>query len=352
MSSITPHSRFVPTIYSRVFAAGLLLALQACVAQDPPPAASSSAALSSSSAISSSQPASSSSSLQSSSSSSSSVAPISSSSSSAASSSESNLISVRPNSGSRQITVKGQARTYHVYVPASYPTNRRVPLVLRYHGIGGNGGQEINSNGYRAIADREGFILVAPSGSQAGGFSGGAWNVGTCCTADRNIDDVAFAKAIIADVASYANIDRKRVYATGFSMGGGMTHYLACHASDEIAAFAPEAFDLLQENVGQCQPSRPVPVLSQRATNDSLVIYNGGEDCLTGVCINFLGAVETNRVWREKNQCTNEQRFDNNCQINTQCSDGVEVGLCTLSNGHSPASAETGWAFLKQFQLP
>lgn len=347
-----PFYPFHHTIGRSVAAAGLLLALQGCVAENPPAssASSSSIAVSSSSAMSSIAPPSSSS-VASSSSVQSSSMPVS-SSSEASSSSVDNLITTRPMSGSRQINVNGQQRTYHLHVPNSYPTDRRVPLVLRYHGIGGNGGQEITSTGYRAIADREGFILVAPSGAQAGGFSGGAWNVGTCCTADRNIDDVAFAKAIIADVKRYANIDSQRVYATGFSMGGGMTHYLACHASDEIAAFAPEAFDLLQENVGQCQPDRAVPLLSQRASNDSLVKYNGGEDCLTGVCINFLGAVETNRVWREKSQCTNAQRTEGNCQISTQCNEGVEVGLCTLNNGHSPASAETGWAFLKQFVLP
>lgn len=234
-------------------------------------------------------------------------------------------------------------------MPSSYPTDRRVPLVLRFHGLGGNGGQEINS-GYKQIADREGFLLVAPSGAQ--GSVGNAWNVGPCCTSDSNVDDVAFVRAIIEEVQSYANVDSKRIYATGFSMGGGMTHYLACHASDVIAAFAPEAFDLLQENVNQCNPGRAVPLLSQRASNDSLVIYDGGQDCLTGTCINFLGAVDTNNVWKQKNGCTNDVSNEGNCVISTQCTDGVEVGLCTLSNGHSPASADTGWNFMKQYTLP
>lgn len=244
----------------------------------------------------------------------------------------------------------GRTRTYHLHVPSSYPTNERVPLVLRFHGLGGNGGQEINSTGYRGIADSEGFLLVAPTG--AAGSVGNAWNVGPCCTSDRSIDDVAFAKAIVEDVKSIANIDESRVYATGFSMGGGMTHYLACHASDVFAAFAPEAFDLLQENVNQCNPSRSVPLLSQRATNDNLVVYNGGQDCLTGTCINFLGAEGTNNVWKDKNGCTGQTTQQGQCAISTQCSDGVETGLCTNSIGHSPADASIGWNFMKQFTLP
>jgi polyhydroxybutyrate depolymerase len=221
-----------------------------------------------------------------------------------------------------------------------------VPLVLRFHGLGGNGGSEISSTGYRGIADREGFILVAPTGF------GNAWNVGPCCTSDRSVDDVAFAKAIVEDVKKIANIDSDRVYATGFSMGGGMTHYLACHAADVFAAFAPEAFDLLQENVGQCNPPRAVPILAQRASNDTIVRYEGGRDCLTGTCINFLGAVNTNNTWKQKNGCTNQTSTQGTCSISTQCNDGVEVGLCTVSNGHSPHDPNTGWNFLKRFTLP
>ena len=232
-----------------------------------------------------------------------------------------------------------------MHVPNSYPTDRRVPLVIRFHGLSGNGGAEINS-GYRGVADREGFILAAPSGV------GGAWNVGPCCTNDSSVDDVVFAKAIVEDVARVANIDRSRVYATGFSMGGGMTHYLACHASDTFAAFAPEAFDLLQENVNQCNPPRAVPLLSQRAANDGLVRYNGGQDCLTGTCINFLGAVATNDVWKQKNGCTSQTTQQGQCVISTQCTDGVEVGLCTNNANHSPADANIGWNFMSQFTLP
>jgi poly(hydroxyalkanoate) depolymerase family esterase len=245
--------------------------------------------------------------------------------------------------------VGGKSRSYNLYVPSAYTTTKRVPLILRFHGLGGNGGSEISS-GYKSIADQEGLILVAPTG--AAGSAGNAWNVGTCCTSDRSVDDVAFAKAIVEDVKKVANIDTSRVYATGFSMGGGMTHYLACHASDVFAAFAPEAFDLLKENVNQCKPARAVPLLSQRASNDSLVKYAGGEDCLTGVCINFLGAVGTNDIWKGKNGCTSTTKTEGQCVINTQCTNGVETGLCTNTGGHAPASATIGWNFMKKFTLP
>ena len=77
-------------------------------------------------------------------------------------------------------------------------------------------------------------------------------------------------------VSTTACIDPKRVYAIGFSMGGGMAHYLACHAADVFAAVAPSSFDLLEENVGDCQPPRPITVISFRGSADTLVPYEGG----------------------------------------------------------------------------
>ena len=64
------------------------------------------------------------------------------------------------------------------------------------------------------------------------GPSGNAWNIGPCCVA--TVDDVAFIKALVGQLRATTCIDPKRVYATGFSMGGGMAHYLACHAADVL----------------------------------------------------------------------------------------------------------------------
>ena len=107
--------------------------------------------------------------------------------------------------------------------------------------------------------------MAFPSGLT--GPSGAAWNVGPCCVA--NVDDVAFTRALVAQISMTACIDPKRVYATGFSMGGGMAHYIACHAADVFAAVAPSAFDLLQENVGDCLPPRPITVISFRGSADN-----------------------------------------------------------------------------------
>jgi polyhydroxybutyrate depolymerase len=54
-------------------------------------------------------------------------------------------------------------------------------------------------------------------------------------------DDVAFFRAMVADVVSTYAADPKRIYVTGFSNGGQMSHTLAQQASDLIAAAAANA---------------------------------------------------------------------------------------------------------------
>jgi polyhydroxybutyrate depolymerase len=83
-------------------------------------------------------------------------------------------------------------------------------------------------------------------------------------------------EARVAQVETTACIDTKRVYAVGFSMGGGMSHYIACHAADVFAAVVPQSFDLLKENESGCTPTRPIPVLSFRGEQDMIAIYAGG----------------------------------------------------------------------------
>jgi polyhydroxybutyrate depolymerase len=169
------------------------------------------------------------------------------------------------------------------------------------------------------------------------------------------VDDVGFAKALVNEVKGIACIDPKRVYATGFSMGGGMTNYVACNAADVFAAFAPAAFDLLQENVGECKPGRPIAVVSFRGTGDTMVPYAGGLSNLVRP-ITFLGAVNTMKKWAEFSGCTGSAAsLGNNCQgyAASQCQGGVEVSLCTKQGGgHEAGDATLVWPMLKRHALP
>ena len=170
------------------------------------------------------------------------------------------VTSLLPGDNAGTLLVGDTTRSYVVRLPAKYAGTSPVPLVLDFHAIAASPSAEANNSGYRELAEQEGFIVAWPQGIDD------AWNIGPCCTTSRTVDDVGFARGLVQKLEQDACIDPKRVYATGFSMGGGMALYLGCDAADVFAAIAPSAFDLAVESEIPCQPMRPVTEISFRGT--------------------------------------------------------------------------------------
>jgi polyhydroxybutyrate depolymerase len=260
-----------------------------------------------------------------------------------------------PGTTTDSISVGGTTRSYIIHVPASYNGQTPVPLVTDWHPILLNDSYEETFSGYQAKADQEGFIVVFPQGID------NAWNVGPCCTTSRTVDDVGFAKALVAKIEGQACIDTKRVYAVGYSMGGGMAIDLACNAADIFAAVAPAAFDLMIDSDGwPCNPSRPITEITFRSTGDPIGPYAGGATNPPNglpVVITFLGAVGTFQKWAQLDQCTGSP-IDNSslgtgCQTYTQCAAGVQVTLCTKQGGgHDTGDPNVAWNMIKNYTLP
>lgn len=252
---------------------------------------------------------------------------------------------------SRQtLRVGGVSRSYLLRLPPSYDKASRAPLVVDFHGIGETSESERRSSPYPDALDREGVVMAFPDGLR--GPAGTAWNVGPCCVAD--VDDVAFARALVAHVQTLACIDATRVYAVGVLTGGGMTHYLACHAADLFAGVAPAAFDLLEENVADCLPSRPVTVVSFRSTADPRVPYAGGDSSLVpGMPLTFLGAQATFAKWGAINGCAGEPSADDSsgCSAYTGCAGGAEVVLCTRDGQDQHSEPAVTWPLLRRHTL-
>ena len=118
----------------------------------------------------------------------------------------------------RTVQVGTVSRSYVLHLPAAYDGKKAAPLVLDFHGIGGTGTTELGSSPYPSLLDPAGVVMAFPDGMK--GPAGSAWNVGPCCVA--GVDDVAFARAVVADVGQAACIDTSRVYAVGVLTGGGM----------------------------------------------------------------------------------------------------------------------------------
>lgn len=122
------------------------------------------------------------------------------------------------------------------------------PVVFFVHGAGGSGAnfqREIRAD---ATADREKFIAVYPSASATG--AGGTWSD------MRGTEHMPFFLAVIESLNTRYQIDRSRIYVTGFSQGGFISFGAACKYSDVFAAVAPVS----GHAVSPCTLKRPVPM--------------------------------------------------------------------------------------------
>lgn len=261
-----------------------------------------------------------------------------------------NATPLAPGRSAREVMVGGQARSFTLFVPRTYTGSAAVPLIVDFHGL------HLGADLYELFSewddhvDQEGYLLAMPQGVD------NAWNVGPCCTESRAVDDVAFARAIVDQLRAAACVDEQRVYATGYSNGGGMSYKLACEAADVFAAIAPAAFDLLEEM--DCKPARPLSVFIFRGTNDDIVPYAGGASTpptlYTLPEIHFLGAQKTFERWGQLDGCTDAPADSGGgCKTYSACSAGVKVTLCTAQGGgHDPVPFAAAWPMLKAFSKP
>lgn len=231
-----------------------------------------------------------------------------------------------PGGSDQRLSVEhdGRTRTFLVHLPDGYDRDTPAPLVLNFHGRTMTATQQEYVTAMDAEADAEGFIAVHPQGV------GNTWNVGFCCgeAMSADVDDVGFTAAMLDDLATRFCVDTARVYSTGLSNGGFMSHRLGCELSDRIAAIAPVA----GTNVTTiCSPDRAVPVFHFHGTNDTLVPYEG----YTG---GFASVDSTMNGWVTRNGCgaTSAVYFDEGdvtCEEWTGCDDGASVRLCTVDGG-------------------
>ncbi len=167
------------------------------------------------------------------------------------------------------ITVDEETRNYQLYVPGN--VDEDCPLVISLHGAYGGSTNYIPFT--REVAAAQGCIVAYPQGKLTHfpiGFDGDA--TGWTATGEDNFD-VKFLKAVIEDVASKYQIDRKRIYCCGFSNGGMMTYAMANACSDEIAAFASISGYPINEFHLRHTSSRPVPFLHIHGKADNFVLY-------------------------------------------------------------------------------
>jgi polyhydroxybutyrate depolymerase len=205
----------------------------------------------------------------------------------------------------RALTHGGLERSYRVYVPEEFEATAGLPLVMVLHGGGGRGSGVMELVGFNRLAQEEGFIVVYPDGI------GGEWNDGRGVRfrgdqANAAIDDVGFLVAVVAAIDAEFNIDRGRVYVTGASNGGMMSHRVAIEASEVFAAAAPVIGALAEPLLAGPLPALPVPMFIVNGTEDEAVPFEGGFVFGRPQLGALASVEETVDFWREANACVGQ----------------------------------------------
>jgi len=246
----------------------------------------------------------------------------------------------------RTVVVGDLQRRYRVHVPKKYDAANPTPVVIVFHGGGGNPESMVRLSGMNAKSDEAGFIVVYPYGTGKLEDYLLTFNGGGCCgyAMQNKIDDVGFTRALLDDLAKVANVDAHRVFATGLSNGGIMSHYVASELSDRIAAIAPVGGPLMMDAPNA---KRPVPVMHFHGTGDEFAPFKGGfgKGAASGKGVTDFKSVEhTIQSWVKAKGCKPEPEvvaLPDKADDGMKCTrktwsggkDGSEVVLIEIENG-------------------
>src|SRR5262249_46176155 len=129
------------------------------------------------------------------------------------------------------------ARQFYFALPAGYSPTRAYPLIFAFHYLGGQAstiaGTGYTGRYYGIQPLLPNAIYVAPQGLAATAADGGAGQTGFPNTNDQ---DIAFTRAMGSSFAGNFCVDKARLFSTGFSYGGMMSHTIACEMPDVFRA--------------------------------------------------------------------------------------------------------------------
>ena len=231
----------------------------------------------------------------------------------------------------KKVSVSG--RDVYVYAPSGIADNS--PLLMSFHGMDQDPNYQQSNTHWEAVADTAGFVVAYPKG--ATGYS--TWDI----SGDQ---DTKWITQIIDQLANDYKIDKKRVYMSGFSMGGMLSYHAMGKIADKIAAFAPCSGYLM---MGAGTAQRPVPIFHTHGTSDNVVGYDGLENNL--------------KNYRDQFKCpsqaeveSNHPNSENRATLYTwgPCENGIYVKHLKLEGRqHSPSKADVSdiWNFVKQWDL-
>ena len=232
----------------------------------------------------------------------------------------------------KKVSVSG--REIHVYAPSNLKENS--PLLISCHGMDQDPNYQQSNTHWEAVADTAGFVVVYPRG----GTGMNTWDI-------QGDKDTKWMTEIIAQMEKDYKINTKRVYLSGFSMGGMFTYHSMSKIADKIAAFAPTSGTNV---MGASKAQRPVPIIHPHGTNDDVLPYNNVE----GFIKNYRDQFHCPSQAEEQKNYPNAENSGATMYTWGPCDKGVYIKHLKLpGRGHSPSKADVSdiWNFIKQWNV-
>jgi polyhydroxybutyrate depolymerase len=166
-------------------------------------------------------------------------------------------------------------RPYDLQQPRGVDATTPLPLVILAHGYSANGALQDLVFPFSKLVEPKQFLYALPNGT-VDRIGKRFWNATDFCCNFENlpVDDVAFFRALIADVQAHHAVSPGRVFVIGHSNGAFMALRLACEASDVIDGIAAISGSTW-EDFARCPDGRKIPVLLVHGTADDTILYDG-----------------------------------------------------------------------------
>ena len=249
-----------------------------------------------------------------------------------------------------EVKVGATTRKTLTYVPKN--VEKSPALVISLHGMNQDPEFQQKQTQWNALADTEGFIVTYPLGNNR------MWDT-------SGMGDVKFVEAVMKDMELKHNVDKNRIYLSGFSMGSWLGYHCLETLGDKIAAFGPVS----GVDIGkQPKANRMVPIMHIHGTGDDVFKYTGDPHHMAG---GYPSIEEYVKKWAAYEGCdtsnpqvirpypAGRKTANDTRTIYNNVNDDVEVNLISIDGkGHWHSNEPNGvnstrelWNFFKRHQL-
>ncbi len=169
----------------------------------------------------------------------------------------------------------GKDMEFALFVHSKYDKTKSTPLLVALHGLGSNPQQIMRYRGLTDLAEKYGYIVVAPMGYNSKGWYGVKGQQSAKDTPE-NLGELSEKDVmnVLAIARKEFNIDNSRIYLMGHSMGGGGTWHLGLKYPDIWAGLAPIAPAIFRKP-DALEKIKHIPVILVQGDKDNLVPVAG-----------------------------------------------------------------------------